>query len=147
MRVRRTLLAVAACAVTSLALVTGSAQAALTATGAAGSAPQANATPAIVKIKGAKVYEFCGSLVGCPAEYDFATYGKTKTWEFVGDPGYGGYYYKYKKVTYFIYADGAYDGECYLAAYKYKTEYYDGGFYCDFGEGYQLYEEWSAYQI
>jgi hypothetical protein len=147
MRARRTLLGIAACSVASLALVTASAQAAPTATGGTGSAPHALTTPAKFKIKGASVYEYCGTESGCPSEYYLATYGKSKTWEFVDDPGFGGYYYKYKKVTYFIYDDGAYDEECYLAAYKYKTEYYDGGFYCDFGEGYKLYEEWYAIKI
>ncbi len=127
---------------TSLALVTASAQAAPSATGVTGSASPSSVKPAKVKIKGAKVYEYCGTLAGCPAAFYFATYGKTKTWEFVGDPGYGGYYYTVKKVTYFIYADGQYEG-CYLEALKYKSlEYYDGVWEC-----YAGFEEWYAVKV
>ncbi len=151
-RVSRTLLAVAACAITSLALATTSAVAAPSSTGATGPAGPHAKPLTLPKIKGAKVYYYCGTLVeefeGCPSQFPFVVRSKAKTWEFYGDPGYGGYIVKYKKnkFTYFYYDEG-FNEECVLVGLKVKGGYTEGGFYCDFGEGYELEELWEAYKV
>jgi hypothetical protein len=96
---RRAFLVVAACATVSLA-VTVSAQAATTAPSGAGSPSAANTA----KSK-AKVYEFCGSFVGCNPT-PFLIYPKTKTWEFEGyaETVFSGSYTKVKKVITFHYS-------------------------------------------
>jgi len=151
MHVRRTLMAVAACALTSLALVTTAAQAQPTATGTTGSGSATPLKSPFPKIKGAAFYYFCGSnpIVGCPSVYYFVVYGKSKTWEFYGDPGFGGYFVKYKKdpYTYFYYNQG-YNEECFLVGLKVKGGYIGGGFWCydeETGE-YIEYETWEAFK-
>ncbi len=149
MHVRRTLTVVAACAVTSLALVTTAAQATPSATGGNGSASGVKASK-FPKIKGDAFYYFCATgFSGCPAEYYFVVKGKTKTWEFYGDTNVGGFTAKYKKnpYTYFYYDEGI-NEECLLVALKVKGGYDEGGFYCydeEIGE-YVLYEDWYAYK-
>jgi len=144
------LTAAAACAVTSFALATTVAQAAPSAGGGAGSAAPHVTPSKLPKIKGAQVYYFCGSIEGCPTEHFlFVVYGKAKTWELYGDPGYGGYTEKFKKnpYTYFIYDEGGNNG-CYLVALKVKGGYINGGFFCydeEIGE-YVEYEVWEAFK-
>ncbi len=149
MKVRRMLTAIAVCLLASFALVATTAQAAPSAAGGGGGS---SATPmmkksGLPKIKGAKVYYYCGTTEGCPAAYDFVVYPKTKSWEFYNDPGYGGVFEKVKKSkdVFFYYEDG-FNEECLLLAEQVKGGYADGGFYCDFGEGYELYEEWDAFK-
>lgn len=81
MTTQRVLVAVAACTVTSLALVTGSAQAQSRPHGV----PHAAARPNLVKRKGARTYLYCGSEIGCTAE--LVVYPKTKTFEFIETSG------------------------------------------------------------
>jgi len=150
MHVRRTLLAVLACTVTSLALVTTTAQATPSATGGNGSASGVKASK-FPKIKGDAFYYFCGSnpITGCPSQFYFVVNGKAKAWEFYGDPGFGGFFVKYKKNPYtYFYYDQGFNEECVLVGLKVKGGYDEGGFYCydeEIGE-YVLYETWYAYK-
>ncbi len=149
MQVRRMLMVVAACAVTSLALVTTAAQA--TPSSSTGSTGSTHVKPAkFPKIKGDSFYYFCGSLAGCPAAYYFVVNSKAKSWEFYEDPvKVGGYNVKYKKnpYSYFYYAAGGYGEGCVLAALKVKGGYDEGGWYClDEAGEYVLLETWYAYK-
>jgi hypothetical protein len=90
------------------------------------------AAPSFVKIKGAKVYEYCDSDAGCypPEDLELAIFNKTKTWEFTNNPEVGGPVVKPKKqkYTFLVYEDGYCDG-CYLEGIKTKTGFIDGEFY------------------
>jgi hypothetical protein len=136
MHVRGALLAAVACALTSLALVAASAQAAVSNTGAPAGGSRSAIPSKLPKIKGAKVYEYCenGHCYGSD-EFTFAVYSKTKKWEFLYDGagyGVGGYIEKYKKnpYTYFYYTAEGFEAGCYLDAIKASTGYVDGDGSC-----------------
>jgi hypothetical protein len=147
MQVRRMLMVVAACVLTSLALVTTAAQA--MPSSSTGSTGSTHVRPSkFPKIKGDAFYYFCGTLAGCPAPYYFVVNGKAKSWEFYEDPGVGGFTVKYKKdpYSYFYYADGYGEG-CVLVGLKVKGGYVEGGWYCLDEEGeYVLLETWEAFK-
>jgi hypothetical protein len=103
MKVRRMLTAVAACALTSFALVTASAQAAPSPAqaGLNGARP---AGALAKKVKGAKVYNFFydpyveGEYIGFHQEPPFLVFSKTGTWGFELEPGVGYTYGTYETV-------------------------------------------------
>lgn len=83
MNARRILLAVLACAISSFAAVTGSAQAQSRPHGTS----DLGMLPSLVKHKGGKTYLYCASGIGCSAE--LVVYSKTDTFEYFED--YEGY--------------------------------------------------------
>ena len=114
MRFRRVLLAVATCALTSVALVPTAAQ--------AGALPKE------------KLYEACfPEEGGCQPEAEFVLFPKTKTWLARGhvSPGIYGKYDKTAKYWFFYY-EGSYAPGCYLKEQKTKTGY-SGRFHCEGG--------------
>jgi hypothetical protein len=119
MYIRRVLFAVAACAATSFALATMTAETA----GAAQLAPTSSRARAH-KAPKAKVYEACDPVVGCEPSSDppFLIYSKTKTWEFegFGGTGYSGTFEKSGKYTIFHYSEG---NDCVLRLKKVKKNY------------------------
>ncbi len=129
MHTRRVLLAVAACALASLAL-TATAEAA---TPAAAPAKLTGATPA--KAKKGVVYEWCyeGSCEYAP----LVTYSH-HVWAFEGYPGDGGVFAKEGKYTFFHYTE-SFDTGSELVMTKVKhTKNYIGSFYYWDGEEYIL---------
>jgi hypothetical protein len=121
-----------------LALVAVSATTASAATSATGVRPAKKEKKE--KIPGAKIYEFCGSEIGCG--FQFLVFSKTKEWELGGDVG--GVIETVKegktKLTVFRYTfpELYVDGSCALIAEKTKTGYNtkgkQGAFSCPTGE-------------
>jgi hypothetical protein len=139
--------AIAACAITSLALVTASAQAQ---TGHR-AASSFGARPNLVKHKGGKTYLYCGSMIGCTGE--FVVYSKLGTFEFSDEAGVteSGVIEKVKmgkKKSLIFRTTSEYDDGCIETAVKTSTglnsESAPGNFECPFGEDgeYELEETW-----
>lgn len=120
MRAQRMALA-AVCALCSLALVPGLAQAQ---SGRLGGRSLSLASPLLIKHKGGKTYEYCGSKIGCTGE--FVVYSKTHTFEFTDETPVsesGTFETKKegkKKVSIFI-TTSEYDNGCITVGVKTKT--------------------------
>ncbi len=147
MKVRRMLTAVAACALTSFALVTASAQAAPSPAQAGLNGVKPGIALKVKKVKGAKVYNFYydpfveGEYIGFHQEPNFLVFSKTGTWGYELEPGVGYTYGTYETVkvkinkekysyTYFYYNDVGED-DTYLVGYttKVPSGWTDGGYY------------------
>jgi hypothetical protein len=98
------LTAVAACALTSFALVTASAQAAPSPAQAGLNGGKPGIAMKVKKVKGAKVYNFYydpfveGEYLGYHQEPPFLVFAKTKTWGYELEPGVGYTYGPYETV-------------------------------------------------
>jgi len=140
MLARRILAAGAACAFTSLALVTTAAEAGTPQ--AFGSALQ-QTTLTTPKVPKARVYEICSKESGC-IYGEWVVFAKSKTWEAHGknvDPGIFGKFAKVGKLWYFYY-EGSYSPGCIMELKKIKLGY-TGFFYCE-GE---IREYWEMKRI
>lgn len=104
-------------------------------------APASVVSRELVKHKGGKTYEYCGSSIGCTAE--LVVYNKTKTFEWNNDENTivetGTFEVKKvgkKKVTYFT-TTSEYDNGCVEVGVKtktgYNTEAEQGEFQCNAG--------------
>jgi hypothetical protein len=140
MKIRRTLMTVLACAITSLAVVASAAQAQQAAPSASHGAQPAKAGKKAKKVKGTKKYEYCGSNVGCG--HELVLNSKKKTWVFTADTEFGGTYKASHGITTFTYSNGANAG-CILRAEAFKGNYF-GGFFCEFGSGLEEFETFEA---
>jgi hypothetical protein len=104
MKVRRMLTAVAACALTSFALVTASAQAAPSPAQVGLNGGKPGIAMKVKKVKGAKVYNMYFDpyveevYLGYHQEPPFLVFAKTKTWGFELEPGVGTTYGTYETV-------------------------------------------------
>ncbi len=134
---RRTLIAAAICALTGLALVAGSAQAAGT---NGGGLPSSGSVTLAKKPPKAVTYEWCEEVE--PGNWDceftpFLVYKKSHTWEFEGFSNFGGVWEKSGKYTIFYYTE-EFDTGSYLQVKKVKKNYF-GYFYYWNGEEFVQY--------